>query len=170
MKLVVRTVSAAATRGHLDLGGRVFPCALGRSGCRAVKREGDGATPIGTWRLLRVLYRRDRVVRPRTGLPVREIGRDDGWCDAAGDRNYNRPVRLPYAATCEAMWRADGLYDVVVVLSHNERPRMTGCGSAIFMHVARPGYSPTEGCIALSVRDLRLVLALCERGVCVQIG
>ncbi len=100
---------------------------------------------------------------------MRVIGRDDGWCDAAADRNYNRAVRMPYAASAEAMWRADGIYDVVVVLSHNERPRKRGCGSAIFMHVARPGYLPTDGCIALSARDLRLVLALCQRGACVQV-
>jgi L,D-peptidoglycan transpeptidase YkuD (ErfK/YbiS/YcfS/YnhG family) len=113
----------------------------------------------------RVLYRADRGCRPRTGLPLATIGRHDGWCDASGDRNYNRPVRLPYPASAEVMWRQDGLYDIVVVLAHNTRPRRRKMGSAIFIHLARPGYRPTEGCIALNLRDLRLVLAVCGRGV-----
>ena len=137
-----------------------FPCALGRAGCRVRKREGDGATPIGHWRLRAVLYRPDRVQRPRTHLPVRAIRPCDGWCDAPADRNYNRPVRHPYPASAERLWRADGLYDIVVVLDCNDRPRVRGRGSAIFMHVAKPGYAPTEGCIALARAHL---LRLLER-------
>jgi len=98
--------------------------------------------------------------RPQTSLPVRAIRRHDGWCDASADRNYNRPVRLPYRASAEHLWREDELYDVVVVLTYNERPRVRGRGSAIFMHVARPGYAPTEGCIALARGHL---LRLLER-------
>ncbi len=93
-----------------------------------------------------------------TSLPVKPISRDDGWCDAPADRNYNRPVRLPYAASAEAVWRADRLYDIVVVLSHNTRPRVRGSGSAIFLHVAKPGYAPTEGCIALRREHLLALL------------
>jgi L,D-peptidoglycan transpeptidase YkuD (ErfK/YbiS/YcfS/YnhG family) len=167
--LSVRAISKGRTRGVLAVGGHMFPCAVGRSGQRACKREGDGATPIGRWTLRQVLYRRDRGLRPRTGLPVRTIRSADGWCDAAADRNYNRVVQLPYPASAEAMFREDGLYDLVVVLSHNERPRVRGAGSAIFIHVARDGYLPTEGCIALSLRDLRLVLARCGRGSCVVV-
>jgi L,D-peptidoglycan transpeptidase YkuD (ErfK/YbiS/YcfS/YnhG family) len=162
--LVVHTISKRATRGVLSMGGRSFPCALGRSGQTVLKREGDGATPIGRWTLRRVLYRRDRTTRPRTGLPIKIIGKADGWSDAPADRNYNRAVQLPYAASAEHLYRADDVYDLIVVLSHNERPRMRGCGSAIFMHVARPGYRPTEGCVALSRSDLRIVLETCGRG------
>jgi L,D-peptidoglycan transpeptidase YkuD (ErfK/YbiS/YcfS/YnhG family) len=154
------SLAASACRGVVKLGSLTFPCALGRSGCRVLKREGDGATPIGRWRLREVLYRPDRVRRPRTALPVRPIGTRDGWCDAAADRNYNRPVRHPYPASAERLWRQDEIYDVVVVLGHNDRPRMRGRGSAIFMHVARPGYAPTQGCIALARAHL---LRLLER-------
>jgi L,D-peptidoglycan transpeptidase YkuD (ErfK/YbiS/YcfS/YnhG family) len=147
-------------RGSLRFAGMQFPCAFGRGGCRARKREGDGATPIGQWRVRRVLYRPDRVGRPRTPLPVRAIRIRDGWCDAPSDRNYNRPVRLPYPASAERLWREDELYDVVVVLGHNDCPRTKGRGSAIFMHVAKPGYAPTEGCIALALPHL---LRLLER-------
>jgi L,D-peptidoglycan transpeptidase YkuD (ErfK/YbiS/YcfS/YnhG family) len=155
-------LSAAATRGVVRLGGLAFPCALGRSGRSVRKREGDGATPVGRWRLLGVLYRSDRGRCPSTRLPVRPSAPDDGWCDAPGDRNYNRPVRHPYPASAERLWREDGLYDIVVVLSHNVRPRVRGAGSAVFMHLARPGYRPTEGCIALKREHLLRLLERCR--------
>jgi L,D-peptidoglycan transpeptidase YkuD (ErfK/YbiS/YcfS/YnhG family) len=151
--------SRSATRGWLCTGGLVLPCALGRGGRSFRKREGDGAAPSGVWQAVAVLYRADRVRRPKSPLPVRPLKPDDGWCDAVGDRNYNRAVRHPYPASAEHLWRQDSLYDVIVVLDHNRRPRVQGAGSAIFMHVARPGYRPTEGCVALSRRDLLLVLA-----------
>lgn len=147
--ICVRSLTAGARLGFLQAGNLSFPCALGQGGVKARKREGDGATPLGAWPLRRVLYRSDRICRPRTGLPVQVIRRDDGWCDAAGDRNYNRPVRHPYGASAERLWREDGLYDLVIVVGYNDGPRVRGSGSAIFLHVARPDYAPTEGCIAL---------------------
>ena len=124
----VLSVSARASRGLVVLGGLRFPCALGRGGCRAVKREGDGATPMGRWRMGAIHYRPDRLRRPRTALSVRAMGPADGWCDAPGDRNYNRFVRHPYPASAERLWRGDALYDLLVVLSYNERPRRQGTG------------------------------------------
>jgi L,D-peptidoglycan transpeptidase YkuD (ErfK/YbiS/YcfS/YnhG family) len=161
--LVVRVLSRAAQRGVLHWGGLALPCAIGRGGVRARKREGDGATPLGRWRLRLVFYRADRGKRPAAALPIRGMRPSDGWCDATADRNYNRPVRHPYPASAEEMWRADALYDVVVVLDYNERPRVRGKGSAIFMHVARPGFLPTEGCVALRASDLRKLLASLPR-------
>ena len=163
-QLIVNGLSARRTRVRLTIGATSLCCSLGRSGRRALKREGDGATPIGTWDLVTVFYRADRVPRPRTALPVRALRPSDGWCDAVGDRNYNRHVRHPYPAGAERLWRLDQLYDLIVVLSHNRVPRIQGAGSAIFMHLARPGYAPTEGCIALGLRDLRLVLARSSTG------
>lgn len=162
--LVLRTLSQAALQGAVEVAGRRLRCAIGRAGCRARKREGDGATPIGVWHLQRVLYRRDRVLRPITGLPVQPLKVDDGWGDAVMDRRYNRRVRHPYAASAERLWRQDGLYDLIVVLDHNQCPRVQGLGSAIFMHVARPGYRPTAGCVALTLADLRQVLRLARPG------
>ena len=156
--VVVGAVRGQGKRGSVRLGDLNLPCALGRSGRRVRKHEGDGATPVGCWRALGVLYRADRVGRPSTGLPVKRIRPSDGWCDAPADRNYNRPVRYPYAASAETLWRLDRLYDVVVVLGYNTCPRMRGRGSAIFMHLARPGYAPTEGCIALKQEHLQLLL------------
>jgi len=129
-----------------------------------MKREGDGATPRGTFALENVKYRRDRSGRPpRTALPVAATRPDDGWCDAIADRNYNRPVSHPYPASAERLWRSDRLYDLLLVVDYNRRPRRRGAGSAIFMHVAGAGLAPTEGCIALSRRDLEKVLAVVGR-------
>ncbi|MGE0006346.1 MAG: L,D-transpeptidase [Parvibaculaceae bacterium] len=157
----VRARSAAARDGLLIAGSLRLPCKLGRAGRRALKREGDGATPAGVWPMRRVLARQGPCGWLRTGLPVRFIAPDDGWCDDPGDRNYNRAVRLPYAASHEEMWRKDHLYDVVVILGHNDRPRVRGAGSAVFFHLADPRGGPTAGCIAVSAKDMRKVLALC---------
>ena len=164
--IVVRGLSRRATHGWLSVGALRFPCALGRSGRLYRKSEGDGGTPIGIWRLRAVLYRTGAIpgLRPWVGrahhnLSPRPIRPNDGWCDGRGDRNYNRAVKRPYAASSETLWRDDRLYDLIVVLDHNQRPRVQGGGSAIFMHVARPGLTPTEGCVALREPHLRRVLA-----------
>lgn len=137
-------------------------CALGRGGIRKHKSEGDGATPAGRFPLRRVLFREDRLGRPRTMLPVTAISTADGWCDAPDDPNYNKAVRLPYPGRHEKMWRDDGLYDLVIVIGHNDDPPLAGAGSAIFMHVAAPDFAPTEGCIALALPDLFDLISTCD--------
>lgn len=156
-QVYVRVLSEAAQRGHVAFGALRLRCALGRSGMKAIKREGDGATPRGRFPFSAVLYR-PQVKRPRSASRLSTIRHGDGWCDDPQDRNYNRPVRLPYRASAEHLWRADGLYDVVVVLGYNDVPRVRNRGSAIFMHVARENFAPTEGCIALRACDLRRLL------------
>jgi L,D-peptidoglycan transpeptidase YkuD (ErfK/YbiS/YcfS/YnhG family) len=150
------------TRGVLRHGSLLVPCALGRGGARADKREGDGATPIGTFPLRRLWYRADRLEAPATNaLPVRPIHRDDGWCDDPDSAEYNRPVVLPHSARHERLWRDDALYDLVVELGFNDGPIVPGAGSAIFLHVAQPDYGPTEGCVAIARGDLlRLMMAI----------
>jgi L,D-peptidoglycan transpeptidase YkuD (ErfK/YbiS/YcfS/YnhG family) len=129
-----------------------------------LKREGDGGTPLGCFPARQVLYRADRMRRPRTTLPLRAIGEYDGWCEDPADRNYNRLVRLSAASSADRLKRDDHLYDLVLVLGYNDRPRVRGRGSAIFMHLARPGFAPTAGCIALERRDLLMLLAGLRRG------
>ncbi len=155
--------------GRLVWQGREMRCALGRGGVTDRKREGDGCTPAGTFPLRRVLHRADRLEPPATALPVAAIAPDDGWCDDPADPAYNRPVKLPYGAGAERLWREDGLYDVVVVLGHNDSPPTPGAGSAIFLHVAAPGYAPTEGCVALALADLLALLAGCGAGASLRI-
>lgn len=147
--------------GWLRFGGLKFRCALGKGGCKpeADKREGDGATPLGRYPLRQVLYRPDRLAMPATRLPCRALDPSDGWCDDPADPAYNRPVKLPYGASHEKLWREDHVYDVIVVLGHNDDPPIPGLGSAIFMHLARPDYTGTEGCVALALPDLQALLA-----------
>lgn len=147
--------------GRLEHSGEGVRCALGRNGvCPAgSKHEGDGRTPAGAWPLRRLLWRADRLAAPKSRLEAIPLRPDDGWCDDPSHADYNRPVRLPHPARCERMWRDDHLYDLVVVLGHNDDPVVRGAGSAIFLHVAAPGYAPTEGCVALSQEDLLRLLA-----------
>ena len=129
-------------------------CAVGRGGVRADKKEGDGATPAGSWPVRRLLYRADRLPPPPTALPSEPVGAADGWCDDPGDRRYNRPVRLPYPGRHERLWREDEVYDCILILGYNDDAPVPGLGSAIFLHIARPDYAPTEGCVALDRADL----------------
>jgi len=156
--LRVRAAAGDRRRGWLIAGSLALPAALGRAGIKANKREGDGATPRGRFRLKRLWWRPDRAPRPRTLLPVQPIAPDLGWCEDPGDRRYNRPVRLAPGAGGDRMWREDHLYDFVIELDHNTRPRIAGRGSAVFVHVARPGLRPTAGCVALAAGSLRHLL------------
>ncbi|MDE1906517.1 MAG: L,D-transpeptidase family protein [Rhodospirillales bacterium] len=139
--------------------GLAFRAAFGRGGITAQKREGDGGTPMGLLRLVRVLYRADRLPPPRCAVPLEPISPADGWCDDVADAAYNRPVRLPYPASHEELWREDGVYDVIGVLDWNLAPIVPGRGSAIFFHVATPDYAPTAGCVALALPDVLAALA-----------
>ncbi len=156
----VQSRSGSKTRGILRAGGLFFPVALGRGGILANKREGDGGTPRGRFRLKRLWWRADRITRPRTGLPVRPIGPSDAWSEDPADRRYNRPVRRRAGEPGDRLMRDDGLYDLIVEIDHNDRPRIAGRGSAVFIHVARAGFAPTAGCVALRRNDL---LRLLER-------
>ena len=166
----VLTLSDRATAGILRFQSLQFPVSIGKGGVRAMKREGDGASPRGLWPVVRLYFRPDRVRRPRAPLPARPLHPGLGWCDAPFDRNYNRPVRLPYAASAETLWREDGLYDAIAVLDYNFSRRRAGRGSAIFVHVASPGYSPTAGCIALKREHLLRLLAVLPRDALFAIG
>ena len=145
-------------RGRLQAGNLVIPCALGRSGTSHAKREGDGASPVGRFKLLQAFYRADHGPRPRTGLRLRPIRPSDGWSDDARDRRLNRLVPLPCPTSHEKLSRDDGLYDLVSDIAWNRRPIVKGRGSAIFLHLARPGFLPTEGCVAVDPRMIRRLL------------
>jgi L,D-peptidoglycan transpeptidase YkuD (ErfK/YbiS/YcfS/YnhG family) len=162
--ILVKSAPGNRSQARVLFGHGVRPAALGRTGIRALKREGDGGTPLGRFPVRQVFYRSDRVPRPRTMLPVRAINDRDGWCDDPSDRNYNRLIRLPSLRSAEGLKRADQVYDLVLVLGYNDRPRVKGKGSAIFVHLARPGYTPTDGCIALTRHDLTILLASLRPG------
>jgi L,D-peptidoglycan transpeptidase YkuD (ErfK/YbiS/YcfS/YnhG family) len=147
-----------------------LPVALGRGGIKANKREGDGGTPRGVFRLKRLWWRSDRARRPPTRLPVRPIRSDDGWCEDPRDRHYNEPMRLPANHPGDRLWREDRLYDFIIELDHNTRPRIAGRGSAVFVHVARPAFAPTAGCVALKTDALRRLIARVGPRTQIRIG
>lgn len=146
-------------------GEKVWRAAVGRNGIRGDKVEGDYASPAGSWPIRRVLYRADKLGgAPKSVFDTATIDPHDGWCDAPQHPDYNRPVRLPFAASHEDMWRKDDLYDIVVVLGQNDDPVIPGNGSAVFLHVASPGYGSTAGCASLTRQDLLEFLAMATPG------
>jgi L,D-peptidoglycan transpeptidase YkuD (ErfK/YbiS/YcfS/YnhG family) len=167
--VAVRGAPGDVHRALVALAHGVRPAALGRSGICALKREGDGGTPLGRFLVRQVLYRADRIPRPRTELPVRAIRAGDGWCEDPADRNYNRLTKLSPDSSADRLTRSDHLYDLILVLGYNDRPRIRGKGSAIFVHLARPGYAPTAGCIALTRHDLTILLAELRRGSSIMV-
>jgi L,D-peptidoglycan transpeptidase YkuD (ErfK/YbiS/YcfS/YnhG family) len=162
--IIVRRAPGNPREGRLVLANGARRVALGKGGVAALKREGDGATPLGRFPIRQVLYRADRMARPRTQFPVRAYHADDGWCEDANDPNYNRLVKLSPRYQGDRLTRDDHLYDLIIVLGYNDRPRVRGRGSAIFVHLARSGYTPTAGCIGLSKHDLLMLLAHVRRG------
>lgn len=153
--LHVRAAPGNRARGWLVAGDLRIPCALGPAGIVRRKREGDGGTPAGRFALLWAFYRPDRKRPAAGGVPLRVLRRDAGWCEDARSPSYNQPVRLPFALACDSMWRDDALYDLTFVLDYNFTRRKKSAGSAIFFHLARPGLTPTAGCVAIRAADMR---------------
>lgn len=160
--LHVRAINACSSQGMLIIGATHFPCRLGKTGRRFMKREGDGASPIGVFKLEQLYYRPGKALRPRTKIKSRQLKKSDGWCDDKSDFHYNRHVKLPFTKSHEDLWRLDNAYNIVISTNHNQKPRVRGFGSAIFLHVT-DGKRGTEGCIALSQKHLALVLARCSK-------
>ena len=158
-RISVRRRPGRPAQGVLTAGPLMLPVALGRTGVKANKREGDGATPRGVFRLKRLWWRAERHARPATLLPMRRITPDDGWCEDPHDRHYNQPVKVPPGSKADRLARPDRLYDFIVEIDHNTRPRVSGRGSAVFIHAARPAFAPTAGCVALELMTLRRLLA-----------
>lgn len=165
MDLIVKNANTALW------GDAHFSCAVGRGGVIAadIKCEGDGATPAGRWIMREVLYRSDRIKKPETALSMRALDPNDGWCEQPNDPNYNKLVRHPYPVALDRMWRDDHLYNIVVVLGYNDAPVKPGKGSAIFLHLARPDFSPSAGCVTLQQDDLLKVLREADATSCVDI-
>jgi L,D-peptidoglycan transpeptidase YkuD (ErfK/YbiS/YcfS/YnhG family) len=155
----IRPAAGDPRRGWLTVGGQTVAVALGRGGIKANKREGDGGTPRGTFRPRQLWWRADRHPRPRTLLPARAIRPEDAWCEDPHDRHYNRPMRLDPDRGGDRLTRDDALYDFVVEIDHNCSPRIAGRGSAVFLHLARPDFSPTAGCVSMTRAAMLRLLA-----------
>ena len=168
--LSVRAAPGSRTRGWLTAGPLAFPVALGRGGILANKREGDGATPRGTFRLKRLWWRADRDPRPKTLLQARRITAQDAWCEDPDDRRYNQPIRIPPGRPGDRLRRDDQLYDFIIEIDHNTRPRVARRGSAVFIHVARPDLAPSAGCVTMPTARLRGLLRKLRPGTRIVIG
>ena len=156
----VRARPGRPTQGILLTGPLALPVVLGRGGIRANKFEGDGATPRGKFRLIRLWWRADSHPRPPTLLSTRRIGPTLAWCEDTTDRRYNRPFQRSVGDGGDRLWRHDHLYDFIIEIDHNTRPRVAGRGSAVFVHLARANRGPTAGCVALTRNDLQRLLAV----------
>jgi len=168
---VIRIAARPGQRslGWLFAGSNTLRVALGRTGIKAAKREADGATPAGRFHPVRLWWRADRLPRPRSMLPARRIGPNDAWCEDPSDRRYNRAFRRSANEPGDRLRRDDGLYDVIIEIDHNMRPRVAGRGSAVFVHVAREGFAPTAGCVALRRSDLLALLPALTRKTTIDI-
>ena len=167
--IVVRQAPGQKSRALVQCGSVVVRAAIGRSGRTFRKREGDGATPIGTMKLLHGFVRGDHVTPPATSLPLKHIRAGMLWCDQPDNGNYNRPVKAPFKASHEELLRKDGLYDICLVMDWNITSRARNRGSAIFFHLIRPGYEPTEGCVAISLPAMKRLLPHLRRGTRIQV-
>ncbi len=149
----------------------IYPCRIGRKGVIALEkgREGDEKTPLGDYFLRFGLYRADRLPRPNSGLAFRPLRENDGWCDNPADAAYNRFIRLPYDASHEKLWREDGAYDVILVMSHNDNPPEAGLGSAVFIHVAQSDDRETLGCVAFAPEVMVKLLPQLKTAMAVSI-
>ena len=135
--------------GYIIFGNCLLKCALGKNGITQYKKEGDMATPAGKFKIIKILYRPDRINSPNSQIPAEKINPNTGWCDDPKDRQYNRRVFLPYEASCESLWRQDSIYDLILVTNYNRNPIRQNKGSAIFIHIEKNNFTPTKGCIAL---------------------
>lgn len=167
--IIVKRAPRDRRRAIVSFGGITVPAALGRSGTTAFKREGDGATPIASMRVLYGFFRGERVRLPPTALPVRRIAKHMLWCDEPEHPSYNRLVKGPFGPSHEEMMRTDGLYDICLVLDWNITSRCRHRGSAIFFHLIKPGYQPTAGCIAVSLRDMKRLIRFIRKGTVIKI-
>lgn len=158
------------TGNKLSFVGKKYHCAIGKGGFSADKKEGDGCTPLGIFPLRECWYRADKIKKPKTNLPLKIIAPDDGWSDDIKATDYNKHVKLPYNFSHEKLWRDDDVYDLIIPLGYNDSSIIPGKGSAIFMHIARGNYEPTEGCVALKLDDLLEILPLLSQKTSIKIN
>ena len=140
--------------GYLEYKDLKFRCALGKAGVKRKKIEGDNITPIGTFRINNIYYRRDHIKKIFSKFKLIEIKKNMGWCNDPKSKQYNQLIRLPDKYKHEKLYRKDNIYDLILVLNYNTRPILKNKGSAIFIHVATKNYKKTAGCIALKKKHL----------------
>jgi len=156
--------------GHLKYKNLKFRCSLGKAGIGKKKREGDNVTPTGTFKIVKIYYRSDRVKKISSKLRLIEITKNMGWCDDPNSKNYNKLINLPSKYSHEKLFKKNNIYNVIVVLNYNMKPVIKNKGSAIFIHIAKKNYRPTQGCIALKKNDLLKLLSKIRKNIKIKIN
>ena len=149
--------------GYLKYNDIKFKCALGKSGIRKKRTEGDNITPKGTFKIIKIYYRKDRIKKINSVFKIIEIKKDMGWCDDPESKKYNQLIKLPSKYRHEKLFRNDRIYDLIIVLNYNMGPVIKNKGSAIFIHIAKNNYNKTKGCIALKKKDLIEIVSKIKR-------
>ena len=155
---------------YLLYNGMKYRCSIGNGGFSDKKKEGDGCTPVGIFRVTDILYREDKLKNLVTNYDLQAILTSDGWCDDPNSKYYNTQIKFPFAKSAESLFRQDDQYDIVCVTNHNQNPIVPGAGSAIFIHVASKDYSSTAGCVALSLDDLTEILSTLTKSTEIYFG
>ena len=156
--------------GYLSYKNLKFKCALGKKGIKNKLREGDKITPKGIFKTGNLYYRHDKIKNLRTQLKKIKITKNLGWCDDPNHKCYNRPIRLPFEASHENLYRKDRIYDLVLVINYNIQPTKKNKGSAIFLHIAKKNYVPTNGCVAIKKNDFLKLLKILRKNTKIKLN
>ena len=154
----------------LSINGYKVKCAIGKRGINIKKKEGDLITPKGTFKIKKLLYRRDKIGAINTNLKKAVIKKNMGWCNDIKSKDYNKLISFPFKFTAEKLYRKDNIYDLILVLNYNMNPIRKGKGSAIFIHIAKNNYRATEGCVALKKNILKKIINKLNKNIKVIIS
>ena len=156
--------------GYLEYKNLKFRCAIGKAGIQKKIKEGDNITPKGTYKILSIYYRHDRIKKIKCPIKKIKITKKIGWCDDLKSEYYNKQIKLPSKFSHETLYRKDNIYDIVCVINYNINPIIKGKGSAIFLHISKNKYQRTKGCIALKKNHLITLLSLIKKNTKIKIS
>ena len=148
----------------------IFRCAIGVKGITKKKVEGDKKTPIGTFSLGNLYYRKDRNIKPLTKLKCIPIKNDMGWChDVNSKKYYNKLIKINKKIRYERLFRKDNKYDFIIPINYNSKKPKIAKGSAIFIHLTK-NFKPTSGCVALQKKDFLILAKLINKKTKIKIS
>ena len=156
--------------GYLKYKNFKFRCSLGKAGIKKKTKEGDQVTPKGIFKVIKIYYRKDKIKKIINPIKKIQIKKNMGWCDDPKSDLYNQQIKLPSKFSYEKLYRKDGLYDIILVLNYNTSPIVKKKGSAIFIHIAKRKFKPTEGCIGLKKNDLIKLLKKIKKNTKIKIN
>ena len=157
-------------KNHLLLyRGYKLKCCIGKSGINKFKKEGDLSTPKGVFNLGALYYMKYRNKYLKTRLNKKIIKKNMGWCNDSRSEKYNKEIRFPFKHGAEKLFRKDKIYDIFVNIKYNQSPVVKGKGSAIFLHLEKKNYKPTQGCVEIKKKDFLRILPLIKKNTKISI-